>query len=109
MVKLSNRENAPAQLGNEEVFAEIVALISASRERALQAVNSTLISFYWDVGAMISRKIQVADWGDGVVDELAAFMARKVPNLRGFTRRNLFRMRQFYELPMSTIQLCRHW
>ncbi len=97
MVKLSNREKAPAQLGTEEVFAEIVALISDSRERALQAVNSTLISLYWDVGAMISRKIQVAGWGDGVVDELAAFIARKIPNLRGFTRRNLFRMRQFYE------------
>ena len=42
---------------------------------------------------MISRKIQAADWGDGVVDELAAFIARKKPNL-SFTKRNLFRMRQ---------------
>ena len=38
-----------------------------------------------------------AEWGDGVVDQLAAFIARKQPGLRGFTRRNLFRMRQFFE------------
>jgi predicted nuclease of restriction endonuclease-like (RecB) superfamily len=32
-----------------------------------------------------------------VVEELAAFIAKKEPNLRGFARRNLFRMRQFYD------------
>ena len=108
MAKRPDSRRAPALPGTEEVFAEIVALISASRERALQAVNSTLIALYWDVGAMISRKIQTADWGDGVVNELAAFIAGKVPNLRGFTRRNLFRMRQFYEA-YATDSLCRHW
>jgi predicted nuclease of restriction endonuclease-like (RecB) superfamily len=36
-------------------------------------------------------------WGDGVVDELAATLARRYPGTRGYTRRNLFRMRQFFE------------
>ena len=31
-----------------------------------------------------------AEWGDGVVDELAAYIARTQPGLRGFTRANLF-------------------
>jgi hypothetical protein len=31
------------------------------------------------------------------VDELAGTIARSYPGLRGYTRRNLFRMRQFYE------------
>lgn len=87
----------PARTGKEDSFAEVLSLISASRSRALQAVNSALIVLYWEIGAMISRKIIAADWGDSVVDELAAFIARKEPNLRGFTRRNLFRMRQFHE------------
>jgi predicted nuclease of restriction endonuclease-like (RecB) superfamily len=85
------------QTENEKVFVEIVDLISASRAKAFQAVNSALIGLYWEVGAMISRKIEASAWGAGVVDELAAFIARKNPGLRGFTRRNLFRMRQFYE------------
>jgi predicted nuclease of restriction endonuclease-like (RecB) superfamily len=41
--------------------------------------------------------LETAVWGEGVVDELARYIERRFPNLRGFTRRNLFRMRQFYD------------
>ncbi len=78
-------------------FDEVLQLIEAARHRAFQAVNVALIELYWNVGQIISRKIAAAEWGDGVVDELAAFLARTQPGLKGFTRRNLFRMRQFYE------------
>ncbi|WP_454868648.1 PDDEXK nuclease domain-containing protein [Pseudomonas farris] len=44
-----------------------------------------------------SRKIEAAEWGDGVVAQLATHLTRTQPGLRGFTQRNLFRMRQFYE------------
>ena len=82
---------------NESVFAEVVNLIQAARHKAFQAVNTTLIDLYWHVGEYISRKIENAEWGDGVVEQLAAYLARTQPGLRGFTRPNLFRMRQFYE------------
>lgn len=78
-------------------FAEIVDLIVATRQRAVQTVNATLIDLYWQVGAIISRKIAAAEWGDGVVAQLAEHIARTQPGLRGLARRNLFRMRQFYE------------
>ena len=45
----------------------------------------------------LKGKTEAAEWGDGVVDRLAQFIARTEPSLRGFTRRNLFRMKQFYE------------
>jgi predicted nuclease of restriction endonuclease-like (RecB) superfamily len=82
----------------DPAFAEVVVLIENARERALQAVNTALIDLYWQLGGIISRKIAAAEWGDGVVDQLAAHIAREQPGLRGFTRRNLFRMRQFYEV-----------
>lgn len=82
---------------DEQTFADIVALISSSRIRALKAVNTALVELYWDIGGIISQKLERAEWGDGVVDELAHFIARTHPGLRGFTRANLFRMRQFYE------------
>jgi hypothetical protein len=68
-------------------------LIAASREKAIQAVNTALIDLYWQIGATISRKIEAAEWGDGVVDRLAQFIGRTELGLRGFTRRNLFRMK----------------
>lgn len=78
-------------------FAEIVQIITAARQRAFKTVNTQLIELYWQVGASISRKIERAEWGDGVVTQLAAYLAQTLPGLRGFTRRNLFRMRSFYE------------
>lgn len=81
----------------QDDFSEITRLITAARQRAVQAVNTALIELYWQVGQTISRKIEQAEWGDGVVAQLAQHLAQTQPGLRGFTRRNLFRMRQFYE------------
>ncbi len=78
-------------------FSEVVALIVAARQRAYQSINTTLIELYWQVGQYISRKIETAEWGDGIVSQLAQHLAQTQPGLRGFTRRNLFRMRQFFE------------
>jgi predicted nuclease of restriction endonuclease-like (RecB) superfamily len=86
-----------ANVTDEAGFAEIVGLIAAAQQRAFQAVNTTLIDLYWQVGEYISRKIESAEWGDGVVPQLAQYIARTQPGQRGFTTRNLFRMKQFYE------------
>lgn len=77
-------------------FAEVLRLIQSARQRAYQAVNSELVSLYWQVGEYIDGKLQSAEWGDGVIDQLSNFLARTQPSLRGFTRDSLFRMRQFY-------------
>jgi predicted nuclease of restriction endonuclease-like (RecB) superfamily len=94
---MSTTNPTPPALAPQADFDDITALISAARQRAVQAVNTTLIELYWQVGQTISRKIAQAQWGDGVVAQLAAHLARTQPGLRGFTRANLFRMRQFYE------------
>jgi predicted nuclease of restriction endonuclease-like (RecB) superfamily len=78
-------------------FDEVISLIEAARARAYQAVNSALVDHYWELGRYLSQKIETAEWGDGVVRELAASLARRYPGVRGYTRPNLFRMRQFYE------------
>ena len=81
----------------DKTFAEVVRLIDSARRRAFQAVNTELVNLYWQVGEYVSRKIETAEWGDGVVDALARHIARHQPGVRGFTRANLFRMRQFYD------------
>ena len=78
-------------------FADIARLIAEAKQRAVQAVNTTLIELYWQIGEHVSRKIAASEWGDGVVEQLARYFAQTQPGLRGFTRRNLFRMKQFYE------------
>ena len=89
--------NSPVSSSSESAFVEIVDMIRASRERALSAVNTELIDLYWRVGEYISRKLETAAWGDAVVAELARYIQRHQPSVSGFNKRNLFRMRQFYE------------
>ena len=81
-------------LGNDYLVVERQALPFAL---SAAAVNTGLVDLYWRLGEYISRKLQAATWGEGVVDALARYIERHHPNLRGFTRRNLFRMRQFFE------------
>jgi predicted nuclease of restriction endonuclease-like (RecB) superfamily len=86
---------------HEPAFREVLFLIGRARERAYHAVNMELIDLYWQVGQYISRKLKSAAWGEGVVDELARYIARHERQLKGFTRASLFRMRQFYEIYVS--------
>jgi predicted nuclease of restriction endonuclease-like (RecB) superfamily len=72
-------------------------MIRTSRSRALAAVNTALVDLYWRVGEYISRKLESTAWGEGVVEALASYIAQRHPGLSGFTRANLFRMRQFYD------------
>ncbi len=91
-----SRKNMP-EPASAARFDEVLALIHNARQRAVQAVNTQLIELYWQVGAYISHKLEQAEWGDAVVSQLADHLAQTQPGLRGFTRPNLFRMRQFYE------------
>ena len=89
----SNAAEQPLVAG----FDPVVQLIKKAQQNAALAVNTQLIGLYWQVGAYISQKMERAEWGDSVVEQLANHIANTQPGLRGFTRRNLFRMRQFYE------------
>jgi len=75
------RSKAPEADG----FNEVVSMIQASQYRALQAVNTELIDLYWRVGEYISRKIESAAWGEGVVKNLAAHIAHHHPDIKGST------------------------
>ncbi|EUB76341.1 protein of unknown function DUF1016 [Pseudomonas sp. GM41(2012)] len=91
-----NASSVPGSTTDDR-FNEVLALIQSAKQQAMQAVNTQLIELYWQVGAYISRKLEKAEWGDSVVSQLAEHLAQTQPGLRGFTRSNLFRMRQFYE------------
>lgn len=87
--------NLPQQTA--ATFTDVVQLIQAAKQQASKAVNTTLLNLYWQIGAIISKKLGSAEWGDGVVELLAQHIAHTQPGLRGFTRSNLFRMRQFHD------------
>jgi predicted nuclease of restriction endonuclease-like (RecB) superfamily len=78
-------------------FKPILGYIQESRRKALAVVNHTVVDLYWRIGEHLSRKTEVDGWGKGTVAELATWLIRREPNLRGFSSSNLWRMKQFYE------------
>ena len=81
-----------------EQFETIVNIIESAKERAYRKVNEELILMYRDIGEYISKQSENAEYGDAFVQKLADFFAENYPDLKGFNRRGLYRMKQFYEL-----------
>lgn len=94
---MSDLTPTPTSTTKTPDFAEITQLIESARQRAYQAVNTALIELYWQVGAYLSAKIEATEWGVGVVEQLAQHIATTQPGLRGFSAKNIWRMRQFFE------------
>ena len=74
-----------------------MTLIQRTRSEVIRTANTALIDLYWQIGDYISQRIATAEWGDGVVPQLADYIARNYPEIKGFSDKNLWRMKQFYE------------
>jgi predicted nuclease of restriction endonuclease-like (RecB) superfamily len=78
-------------------FKHIVELISDAQTKTFRLINKELVLLYWDIGKFVSQKVNSGVWGTGIVVELANHIKSLYPNMRGFTKRGLYRMKQFYE------------
>lgn len=70
--------------------------ISAAQIKASIAINENLILLYWDIGKEIVEKQNNKSWGSKVVEQMAKDLKNEMPKVNGFSRTNLFYMRQFY-------------
>ncbi|HRJ15643.1 MAG TPA: PDDEXK nuclease domain-containing protein, partial [Saprospiraceae bacterium] len=93
----------------QPVFDELLQHIQQARSKAFRQANTVLIDLYWRVGKTISEKVQTEVWGKGVVAELARYIARQAPDIRGFSDKNLWRMKQFYETYREDEKLATLW
>lgn len=82
-------------------FISIIEIIKESRTRAFKAVNSELINLYLEIGKYIKIKITEDGWGKSTVNQLAKYIQKEHPELKGFSNKNLWRMKQFHETYMD--------
>lgn len=78
-------------------FTEVLTLIQSAQQKVLVTTNQELIKLYWTIGKYISSRLSAAEWGQKTIGQLAAFIQTQEPGIKGFEKRNLERMRQFYE------------
>ena len=94
-MRLNMDNNLPKDFQKD--FSNIVSEIRAARKKVIETANKELVLLYWNLGKQISQKIQSSHWGDDAVGKLAGYIKKNAPDLKGFTRRSLYRMRKFYE------------
>jgi predicted nuclease of restriction endonuclease-like (RecB) superfamily len=83
----------------DNIFSEIASLIQESRAHVQQTINSELIKLYWNTGRVIKMDViegNRAEYGANVVEEISRRLTEQYG--KGFSRANMFRMIQFYEL-----------
>lgn len=82
-------------------FANVLDIIQGYRSKAIQTINHASVMTAWHVGAYVSNKIKNAQWGAKVVQQLAEYIHTQDPTLKGWSRRTIYKMVQFYDVYSS--------
>jgi predicted nuclease of restriction endonuclease-like (RecB) superfamily len=78
-------------------FTEVLTLIRTAQQKVIATTNQELLQLYWRIGQYINDRLSTSEWGQKTIEQLAAFIQTQEPGIKGFEKRNLERMRQFYE------------
>ena len=78
-------------------FNKIIDLIENRKNRAYKRINEELILLFLDVGKYLYELQQDSKYGDKITTKASNFMKNNYPNIKGFTKRNIERMIQFYK------------
>ena len=84
----------PSEYG--QLLADIKVRVRSAQLAAFRAANKELVALYWDIGKMIVERKLDAAHGDAVAERLAGDLREEFPGIVGFSRRNVFYMREFY-------------
>jgi predicted nuclease of restriction endonuclease-like (RecB) superfamily len=71
--------------------------IQLTRIKVALSVNAQLIELYWDLGKDIAEKLESSNWGSKVIEQISTDLKHEFPELKGFSRRNLYAVKQWYQ------------
>jgi predicted nuclease of restriction endonuclease-like (RecB) superfamily len=79
-----------------ELLQDIKSRIRQAQIKATMSVNAEMLALYWDIGHMIDRRQHEEGWGNSVIPRLSKDIRNELPEIKGFSERNLGRMVAFY-------------
>ena len=79
-----------------ELLVEIKARVRQGQTRAVLSANAEMIAMYWDIGRMIHQRQQEKGWGTGIIPRLTVDLKNELPEVKGFSERNIKRMLAFF-------------
>lgn len=81
---------------HEAVKAIKTAILQAQYEAAKNA-NAQQLQLYYAVGGYVSANTRNGAWGTGALKTISEQLQKELPGLRGFSERNMYYMKTFYE------------
>lgn len=82
----------------KKFFCKLKEEIIIARQKAYQTVNKQLVELYLHIGKDIYEKMEISNWGEGVVERLSNDLQKEFPDMKGFSSRNLWEMKKLYEI-----------
>jgi hypothetical protein len=79
-----------------ELLADVKGRIQAAQTRAVLSVNAELVRLHSDIGPVIDGRQEREGWGAAVILRLAEASKNELPELKGFSERNIKRMLAFH-------------
>jgi predicted nuclease of restriction endonuclease-like (RecB) superfamily len=79
------------------LLTDIKQRIRTAQMRTAMAANTGLLMLYWEIGGVLAKRQASEGWGARVLPRLAADLHNALPEVQGFSDRNMRLMIQFYE------------
>ncbi len=76
---------------------DLKSKIHAAQTKVALTINSQLLELYWEIGKDISERQENTDWGSKFIEQTAIELRNEFPEIKGFSRRNLYAIRQWYK------------
>ena len=86
-----------ANATQEQEFTEVVNIIVQHKSKASRTINEQSLLCAWYVGGYVSKKLKREEWGSKVVSQLSEYIRSNRPDIKGFSKRNLYNMVMFYD------------
>ncbi len=80
-----------------ELLADIKKRIRQAQNQAALSANAEMLWMYWDIGRMVAKRQKKEGWGKGLLPRLAVDLKNDIPQIKGFSERNLQLMIQFQD------------
>lgn len=98
---MSKKSATPSNLtaitsGYAGLLADIKQRIRAAQVRTAMAGNASMLMLYWEIGGVLAQRQKQEGWGAAVLPRLATDLQNDLPEVKGFSVRNLKLMTQFF-------------
>ncbi len=97
IIFMSNSKAVNLSKAYKPFLEEILSKIQKARYEMLKTVSRETVDLYWNIGKDVSKKAEQEEWGKSIVEKLAKDLQTEFPGVRGFSARNIWRMKVFYE------------